>query len=190
MEFEFPTLWFWLLLSLTAMAFSVLGYLFGRLHRGPAPDHLDQIGLLDIENAKLRADLDTCKKRLSGTRLPEEIPQEGHRFRKAPDFDAPTAKDGLADMKAIFGKSYPWDDLKIVEGIGPKIEALFHQQGIQSWKALAECSTERCQQILDGGGKSYRIHDPASWPMQAKMAQGGHWQKLWEWQQWHKGGKF
>ena len=88
------------------------------------------------------------------------------------------------------GKTIKENDLKLVEGIGPKIEGLFHNFGIKTWKELAETSADKCQEVLDSGGKRYRIHDPASWPMQAKMAHEGHWEQLFEWQEKHRAGKY
>lgn len=190
MELEFSSLWYWIILGITALVFAGLGFLFGKLQRIPAPDNLDQINILDIENAQLKADLDTCKKRLSGTRPTKEKPVAPKMVEKSVGTTAAPPLSRSHTIKAIFGGDYVIDDLKIVEGIGPKIETLFHRHGIQSWKALSECSVDRCQEVLASGGKQYRIHDPASWPMQAKMAQGGHWKQLWDWQEKHRAGKF
>lgn len=89
----------------------------------------------------------------------------------------------------VFGKKVVKDDLKLVEGIGPKIEELFHAAGIKTWKALSETSLERCREILDGGGEHYQIHDPGTWPKQCEMMYKGLWQELKEWQDILDGGK-
>jgi len=47
----------------------------------------------------------------------------------------------------------------------------------------------RCQEVLKGGGDRYKIHDPASWPMQAKMCYEGKWAELAKWQDEHDHGK-
>src|SRR5690606_6701486 len=180
MEPAFSSLWYWIILGITALVFAALGFLFGKLRRVPVPDPLDQINFLDIENAQLKADLETCKKRLSGTKPPKEMPMGSPVMVNVLGTQPAPTVSGNPRIKAIFGRDYAPGDLKIVEGIGPKIEALFHQQGILDWQTLSECSVDRCQEILDSGGKHYRIHDPASWPMQAKMAHGGHWQQLWD----------
>ena len=95
----------------------------------------------------------------------------------------------LIDTRAAFGKTTRQDDLKIVDGIGPKIESLFHNFDIKTWKALSETSVARCQEVLDSGGDRYMVHDPASWPMQARMAYEGKWQELVRWQKKHGHGK-
>ncbi|WP_306420518.1 hypothetical protein [uncultured Tenacibaculum sp.] len=91
--------------------------------------------------------------------------------------------------KAVFGKKIKQDDLKIVEGIGPKIEVLFHNFDIKTWKALSETSIEKCQEVLNSGGDRYRIHKPNTWPQQAKLAYEGKWEELLKWQDELDGGK-
>lgn len=91
--------------------------------------------------------------------------------------------------KEAFGKKIKQDDLKIVEGIGPKIEGLFHDYGIKTWKALGEASLEKCQEVLNSGGDRYRIHNPKTWPKQAQLAYEGKWEELIKWQDELDGGK-
>ena len=81
------------------------------------------------------------------------------------------------------------DDLKKVEGIGPKIEGLLNDAGIHTWRELANTSVDRIQEVLDAAGKRYAIHDPGSWPEQARLAAEGKWDQLKAWQEKLKGGK-
>lgn len=76
------------------------------------------------------------------------------------------------------GKTFKWDDLKIVEGIGPKIEELFHDAGIKTWHQLSETAPERLKEILDAAGPNYAMHDPGSWPQQAGLAHERRWDDL------------
>ncbi len=92
-------------------------------------------------------------------------------------------------VKEAYGKRIKLDDLKIVEGIGPKIEQLFHNFNIKTWKSLSECSIEKCQEVLNSGGERYRLHKPGTWPKQASYAVEGKWEELKEWQDNLKGGK-
>ncbi|TAK43111.1 MAG: hypothetical protein EPO28_06440 [Saprospiraceae bacterium] len=80
-------------------------------------------------------------------------------------------------------------DLKIVEGIGPKIEKLLKKAGISTWEDLARAKQEALKKILEEAGDAYRIHDPATWTDQAKLALKGEWEKLKEYQDYLKGGK-
>ena len=81
------------------------------------------------------------------------------------------------------------DDLKIVEGIGPKIEELCNNIGIFTWKQLSETAVERLQEMLNAAGKRYQIHNPATWAEQARMANEGEWDALKIYQDHLKGGK-
>jgi predicted flap endonuclease-1-like 5' DNA nuclease len=69
------------------------------------------------------------------------------------------------------------DDLKIIEGIGPKIEQLLQAAGIHTFAELAATSVSQLSQIVreDAG---LRIAFPASWPQQAQMAAAGDWEAL------------
>ncbi|MEZ4995656.1 MAG: helix-hairpin-helix domain-containing protein [Saprospiraceae bacterium] len=81
------------------------------------------------------------------------------------------------------------DDLKIVEGIGPKIEQLLKDAGIYTWHDLADTDLERLQAILDQAGERYRIHDPGTWAEQARLAADGRWDDLNTLQEELKGGR-
>lgn len=101
---------------------------------------------------------------------------------KNPTFDAEMAK-------AALGKKVVQDDLKLVEGIGPKIAELFEAAGIKTWRDLSETSVEKAQAILDAAGDRYTIHNPGTWPRQAKMMYEGKWAELKTWQDSLEGGK-
>lgn len=81
------------------------------------------------------------------------------------------------------------DDLKIVEGIGPKIEQLLKDAGIMTWYDLSGASLERLQTILNEAGERYRIHDPGTWAEQALLASEGRWDELNHLQEELKGGR-
>ncbi len=81
------------------------------------------------------------------------------------------------------------DDLKIIEGIGPKIEGLLKDANIHTWEELAETDSDHLRSILDAAGESYRIHDPTTWPAQARLAANGSWELLQEYQDQLKGGR-
>ena len=87
------------------------------------------------------------------------------------------------------GKKVKQDDLKLVEGIGPKIEELMHAAGITTWAELAAAPIEKLEAILDEAGPRFRIHDPATWSKQAAMADAGQWEELETYQDELKGGR-
>jgi predicted flap endonuclease-1-like 5' DNA nuclease len=168
MDFENMNIWCWLIPALVGLISAILGYLLGKASGTRDEDELTR---LRDANAQLQADLDVCGKNLEAAKLAALIP-----------FDADMAK-------SVFGKKVKENDLKIVEGIGPKIEKLFQAEGIDTWKILAETDVDRCKAILKGGGEKFKVHDPTSWPLQAKMCYHNQWHELLKWQDGHKGGR-
>ncbi len=81
------------------------------------------------------------------------------------------------------------DDLKKIEGIGPKIASLLNESGIFTFAQLAESDPDEIRNILDAAGPRYRIHDPTTWPAQAGLAAQGKWEELQQLQDELKGGK-
>lgn len=74
------------------------------------------------------------------------------------------------------------DDLSVIEGIGPKIEEILNSYGIYTWRELAMTPISNLKNILEKSGKKFQMHDPSTWPEQAKMADQGKWDELRKWQ--------
>jgi len=70
------------------------------------------------------------------------------------------------------------DDLKIIEGIGPKVEEVMNKAGITTFEQLSSTSPATLLEILKNAGQSFQMLDPDSWPAQAKLARMGKWQEL------------
>jgi len=81
------------------------------------------------------------------------------------------------------------NDLKKIEGIGPKIEELLNTDGIYTYKQVIDSSVERIKGILIAAGPNYAVHDPSTWGEQASLADSGSWEKLNTLQEELKGGK-
>ena len=81
------------------------------------------------------------------------------------------------------------EDLKVIEGIGPKIEGILKAAGINNWTELAASSHKRLRDILDAAGNRYKMHDPKTWCDQASLAANGKWDELKELQEKLKGGR-
>ncbi|GAK92241.1 LSU ribosomal protein L21p [Nonlabens ulvanivorans] len=77
------------------------------------------------------------------------------------------------------------DDLKKVEGIGPKIASTLNEAGITTFAELAKTDAAKISEIIaDVRGN----HITDSWPMQAQMAADGKWDELKKWQDEANGG--
>lgn len=83
-----------------------------------------------------------------------------------------------AKPKKTSKKTAAGDDLKIIEGIGPKIADLLINEGIVSFANLAATPAERVKEILDAAGSNYAMHDPTTWAEQAELARDGKWDEL------------
>lgn len=81
------------------------------------------------------------------------------------------------------------DDLKRIEGIGPKIAGLLNEAGLNSFAELAKADLKVLKQVLETAGPRFKMHDPATWTEQAKLAAKGEWTKLEKLQAELKGGK-
>ena len=71
-----------------------------------------------------------------------------------------------------------FDDLKVIEGIGPKIEVLLNNANIYTWKKLSKTGIGELKRILKAGGSIYETHDPSTWPEQASLAVDWSWPEL------------
>jgi predicted flap endonuclease-1-like 5' DNA nuclease len=85
---------------------------------------------------------------------------------------------GLEEAQATLGRPIIIDDLKLIEGIGPRIEEVLHGAGINGWAKLAATTPEQLRSVLAAAGEQYGVHDPSTWPQQAVLALGGHWDSL------------
>jgi predicted flap endonuclease-1-like 5' DNA nuclease len=70
------------------------------------------------------------------------------------------------------------DDLKVIEGIGPKIEMILKEAGIENWHQLGEVNIDNLKGILEKAGPRFRLNDPSSWAQQARLLSEGSYDKF------------
>jgi predicted flap endonuclease-1-like 5' DNA nuclease len=151
-----------IILILLMLAAFAIGWLISRLFsKGNTTDNSH----LSIQIAEREAELEACRKNnasLAAAKLaaPAVVAAEA----------APIVNTLIETPKV--------DDLKIVEGIGPKIEELLNKAGITTFAQLAETPVSRLKEILDAAGPSYQMHDPSTWPQQTALARDGKWTEL------------
>lgn len=119
----------------------------------------NKISGLTADKSKIQKDLDACLKSKSGLKMASMAPPPNP------------------------------DNLKKIEGIGPKIEQLLNSGGVYTWAGLSTTDVKFIQNILDNAGPAYKVHNPGTWPEQAKMAAEGKWNELKKWQDELMGGK-
>ena len=81
----------------------------------------------------------------------------------------------------------PLDDLKVIEGIGPKISSVLYAAGIRTLAQLAATDVDELKRILTEA--DIRLGDPSTWSEQAGLAAEGKWDALAALQDELKGGR-
>jgi len=109
--------------------------------------------------------------------------------KKAKEVKPKTARAKTVKPKAAAKAVVVKDDLTKIEGVGKKIEALLYKSNIQTYQQLAKTSIKAIKGILDAAGSKFSMHDPGTWPKQAKLAAVAKWEELELLQKDLKGGK-
>ena len=139
------------------------------------------------ERDRLKADLNDCRAQKSAVAEVRHLaatsePEVEARSDVAPPpepaagepITAPAAPD-VSRAKAVLGRSVTLDDLKAIEGIGPKIELLCHGIGIRTWFDLSTTEVSLLRTMLSDAGSQFSAHDPSAWPEQAALLAAGRW---------------
>ena len=92
--------------------------------------------------------------------------------KKAKKAKATTTKKSKtkAKPKKKTAKKNTSDKLTLIEGIGPAIEKLLKKNNIKTFKTLGKATVKDLRDIL---GTKFQMHDPSSWPKQARLAAKG-----------------
>lgn len=106
----------------------------------------------------------------------ENIVASGAKPAKKAEKAAPKkeakAEAPKATAKKTSGKA---DDLKKIEGIGPKIAETLVEAGIATYADLAKAKPAKISEIIEGVRGN---HVPDTWPQQAQLAADGKWDEL------------
>ena len=114
--------------------------------------HADRLSAADARIASLEAELEA--------------------LRKSASSGTSSVSNAVAPEPSAAAPVEP-DDLKRVEGIGPKLEQMLNEHGIHTFAQLKDTAVADLQTILDKGGDAFRIHDPGTWPQQAGLLAEG-----------------
>jgi len=75
------------------------------------------------------------------------------------------------------------NNLKVIEGVGPKIEGILNKSGYVTWQDLANADPNTLQNIMHDAGPRYRIHNPRTWQAQIQFCLDKNWKGLIDFQQ-------
>lgn len=103
------------------------------------------------------------------------------------DEDIEVSGEGDATSRVVEAVVEEPDDLKIVEGIGPRSAQALLEAGVLTFKKLATMEADAIQAVLRAAG--VRVPYPETWPEQASLAAAGDWDALKELQGTLKGGR-
>lgn len=70
------------------------------------------------------------------------------------------------------------DDLKMIEGIGPRVENILKANGIYSFVDLAAAPVAHLKSLLAEKSAIGQFHEPQTWPQQSLLAAQGRWVDL------------
>jgi large subunit ribosomal protein L17 len=95
----------------------------------------------------------------------------------------------ITTAPAAKAKTVKGDDLKIIEGIGPKIAETLVAAGIVTFADLAATTAEKVKEILDAAEGNFNAADATTWAEQAQLAADGKMDQLKELQDKLNGGR-
>ena len=90
----------------------------------------------------------------------------------------PVEKKAAAPVKTKKKASAKGDDLKKIEGIGPKASEALVNAGIDTFSKLAKADPANIKEILVAASSRLAHLEPGTWPQQSELAAAGNWDEL------------
>lgn len=101
----------------------------------------------------------------------EDVQETVEKVVKPEAKKAPAKKKAApkkATVKKVVEKVAVKNDLKIIKGIGPKMEATLNAAGITSYADVAKATLKSVEKILTDAGMNTKMYNTAEWKSQAK----------------------
>ncbi len=114
-----------------------------------------------------------------------ELEKQLDKYQKGSELNVEQAKAVGFSVTYKEGRN----DFTVIEGVGPKINDLIHDDGIHTFSELALTDVAHIQKILDKAGPAFTLAKPDTWPAQSNFAAGNQWEALKAWQDVLDGGK-
>ena len=106
------------------------------------------------------------------------LKEEKAKAPSKPKAETKAAKEKPATVKKAPAKTAKADDLKKIEGIGPKAAEALANAGLESFSKLAKAKPEKIKDILTEASSRMAHLEPTTWPQQAQLAADGKWDEL------------
>ncbi len=176
--------WAWLLIVLALLIFAAVLIMWWLGGPGEEEEHVAPTALVEepaprapavaTELQEVEAEAPAVDVELPEVEV-EEPPVDV--ARPETEVRAPAVELDLPETEPAVAKQP--DDLKIIEGIGPKISQVLGAAGIETFAELAATSPERIEEILAAeSSRLASLADATTWPAQAELAAEGKWDEL------------
>ncbi|WP_339707351.1 50S ribosomal protein L21 [uncultured Kriegella sp.] len=119
----------------------------------------------------------------------ESKPSKEKADGKAAAVEVSVASKAKAEKAAPKKAAAKGDDLKKIEGIGPKAAEALTNAGIGTYAKLSKAEPDNIKEILTEASSRMAHLDPGTWPQQAQLAAEGKWDELKKLQDELNGGK-
>ena len=119
------------------------------------------------------------KNRKKSIAILKKLLKQSKKKKKKPSKSRESSKHNPVPAPAkLVSPAIKENDLKKIEGIGPKIEQILKNAGIKTFGALAVATVPNLKEILNAAGPRFKVHQPDTWPVQGALAANGKWQEL------------
>lgn len=186
--------WIWLLLILVLLSLIVLIVWLLRLNarasrrRQEAAWTTAQAALRPAALTPVEETLDRLDQAPAAVEIEETAAEAAAEVEEAAvETVKESAEQAAGRMPDAVPIEQPLDDLKIIEGIGPKISGVLQAAGIRTLAQLAATDVDELKRVLTEA--DIRLGDPGTWPEQAGLAAEGKWDELAALQDELKGGR-
>ncbi|NRB63389.1 MAG: hypothetical protein HRU40_10260 [Saprospiraceae bacterium] len=99
-------------------------------------------------------------------------------------------KAGASQPEALSQPEKAADNLQLIEGINPEIEAILHAAGVHSFDQLAQTAPQKIVDLVEKADPKLMIYEHRSWPAQARLAANAEWEVLKDYQEQLRQGKY
>lgn len=103
--------------------------------------------------------------------------------KEAPKKPAKKAVKKAAEKveKVVVEKVAEANDLKVIKGIGPKLEEMLNEMGITAYSQIAKMTLKDMRSVLADAGVNPKMYDVSGWKAQSKLAVKGDMEAVANW---------
>lgn len=143
-----------------------------------------QSALSDASNTKIEPVLkkiEQKKQKKEAKKLEKKLKKEGKVADVSSQSVEKTKKRGRpvgSKNKKTISRGRPIDDLKKIEGIGPKMEQALRKAGYKTFLKISKTTPQVLKSTLMEQSNRFKMANTDTWPQQALLAHKGKWDEL------------